>query len=160
MRGFLIDFVGKKPCFQLWSERGVYSEYSVAPPAPSIMIHSLLTHRKLRLQGWVALTLVWAAARLLHAQDTARQLAGPDAVSSQLGAEEVAQISALDSARMGLDSMEHWYGLPEAMFTDKQCKITPVITMTNRIAFLPRGDFVVVRCFQCPRRRQAGLKGD
>jgi imidazolonepropionase-like amidohydrolase len=26
---------------------------------------------------------------------------------------------ALDSARMGLTSMQHWYGLPEAMFTDR-----------------------------------------
>jgi len=27
---------------------------------------------------------------------------------------------ALDSARMGLTSMEHWYGLPEALFEDKR----------------------------------------
>ena len=27
--------------------------------------------------------------------------------------------NALDSARMGLTSMQHWYGLPEAMFTDR-----------------------------------------
>ncbi|GAB3291388.1 amidohydrolase family protein [Parahaliea aestuarii] len=27
--------------------------------------------------------------------------------------------NVLDSARMGLDSMEHWYGLPEAMFEDR-----------------------------------------
>ncbi len=27
--------------------------------------------------------------------------------------------NALDSARMGLTSMQHWYGLPEAMFTDQ-----------------------------------------
>ncbi len=31
----------------------------------------------------------------------------------------VTRINVLDSARMGLDSMEHWYGLPEAMFEDK-----------------------------------------
>lgn len=31
----------------------------------------------------------------------------------------VTQTNVLDSARMGLDSMEHWYGLPEAMFTDR-----------------------------------------
>lgn len=31
----------------------------------------------------------------------------------------VTRVNVLDSARMGLDSMEHWYGLPEAMFEDK-----------------------------------------
>jgi hypothetical protein len=30
----------------------------------------------------------------------------------------VYQVNALDSARLGLDSLEHWYGLPEALFTD------------------------------------------
>nr|WP_241971133.1 amidohydrolase family protein [Pseudidiomarina halophila] len=29
----------------------------------------------------------------------------------------VVRTNVVDSARMGLDSMEHWYGLPEAMFT-------------------------------------------
>ena len=32
----------------------------------------------------------------------------------------VARTNALDSARMGLTSMEHWYGLPEALFTDQR----------------------------------------
>lgn len=32
---------------------------------------------------------------------------------------DVVHLNALDSARMGLTSMEHWYGLPEAMFDDK-----------------------------------------
>jgi len=89
MRGFLIDFVSEKPCFQLCSERGVYSEYSVAPRAPSLMIHCLFTHRKLWLQAWVVLTPVWYAAPLLYAQDTAKQLGGSDAVNSQLAAGEV-----------------------------------------------------------------------
>jgi len=31
----------------------------------------------------------------------------------------VVRTNVLDSASMGLDSMEHWYGLPEAMFDDK-----------------------------------------
>ena len=31
----------------------------------------------------------------------------------------VTQVNVLDSARLGLDSMEHWYGLPEAMFEDR-----------------------------------------
>ena len=31
----------------------------------------------------------------------------------------------LDSARQGLDSMEHWYGLPEALFTDRTIQDYP-----------------------------------
>ena len=37
----------------------------------------------------------------------------------------VARIDVLDSARMGLDSMEHWYGLPEAMFDDRRIQHYP-----------------------------------
>ena len=37
----------------------------------------------------------------------------------------VARINVLDSARMGLDSMEHWYGLPEAMFDDRRIQHYP-----------------------------------
>lgn len=32
---------------------------------------------------------------------------------------DVVHMNALNSARLGMNSMEHWYGLPEAMFTDK-----------------------------------------
>src|SRR5262249_34455969 len=32
----------------------------------------------------------------------------------------VARVNALTSARWGLRSIEHWYGLPEAMFTDRR----------------------------------------
>jgi imidazolonepropionase-like amidohydrolase len=38
----------------------------------------------------------------------------------------VARINVLDSARMGLDSMEHWYGLPEAMFDDRRVQDYPL----------------------------------
>ena len=31
----------------------------------------------------------------------------------------VTRLNVLDTARLGLDSMEHWYGLPEAMFDDR-----------------------------------------
>ncbi len=37
----------------------------------------------------------------------------------------VYHMDALDSARLGLDSMEHWYGLPEAMFTDRTIQDYP-----------------------------------
>ena len=38
----------------------------------------------------------------------------------------VAWQNALQSARMGLTTMEHWYGLPEAMFEDKTVQDYPV----------------------------------
>ena len=37
----------------------------------------------------------------------------------------VYQVNALTSARMGLDSMEHWYGLPEALFEDRTIQDYP-----------------------------------
>ena len=38
----------------------------------------------------------------------------------------VVQTDVLDSARLGLDSMEHWYGLPEAMFEDRVIQDYPL----------------------------------
>lgn len=38
---------------------------------------------------------------------------------------EVADMNVAVSAGMGLDTMEHWYGLPEAMFTDKHIQHYP-----------------------------------
>ena len=37
-----------------------------------------------------------------------------------------AQLNVLDSARLGLTSMQHWYGLPEALFTDRAVQSYPV----------------------------------
>lgn len=41
---------------------------------------------------------------------------------AQLG---VTRTDVLDTARWGLTSMEHWYGLPEAMFTDRRIQDYP-----------------------------------
>lgn len=37
----------------------------------------------------------------------------------------VTDLNVLDTARMGLSSMEHWYGLPEALFDDRQVQAYP-----------------------------------
>jgi imidazolonepropionase-like amidohydrolase len=37
----------------------------------------------------------------------------------------VARLNVLDTARMGLTSMQHWYGLPEAMFLDRSVQDYP-----------------------------------
>ena len=38
----------------------------------------------------------------------------------------VARMNVLDSARLGLTSMQHWYGLPEALFEDRTVQDYPV----------------------------------
>lgn len=38
----------------------------------------------------------------------------------------VARLDVLDSARFGLDGMEHWYGLPEALFTGRTVQDYPL----------------------------------
>lgn len=38
----------------------------------------------------------------------------------------VTRVDALDSARWGLTTMEHWYGLPEALFTDQVIQDYPL----------------------------------
>ncbi|MBX2844204.1 MAG: amidohydrolase family protein [Flammeovirgaceae bacterium] len=39
---------------------------------------------------------------------------------------DVAWLNVLNTAKMGLISMEHWYGLPEALFTDKTIQNYPL----------------------------------
>ncbi|MEL7147503.1 MAG: amidohydrolase family protein [Bacteroidota bacterium] len=39
---------------------------------------------------------------------------------------DVAWLNVLNTARMGLTSMEHWYGLPEALFTDRTIQDYPL----------------------------------
>ncbi|MCG8436211.1 MAG: amidohydrolase family protein [Gammaproteobacteria bacterium] len=39
---------------------------------------------------------------------------------------DVARVNVLTTARWGLTTMEHWYGLPEALFTDKTIQDYPV----------------------------------
>src|SRR5258708_25530433 len=38
----------------------------------------------------------------------------------------VARANALDTARWGLNSMEHWYGLPESLFTNRTLQDFPL----------------------------------
>ncbi|MBI4538077.1 MAG: amidohydrolase [Gemmatimonadetes bacterium] len=47
---------------------------------------------------------------------------GTQAHLSQMG---VARMNALDAARLGLGSLEHWYGLPEALFDDRTVQDFP-----------------------------------
>lgn len=42
---------------------------------------------------------------------------------SQLG---VARMNALQAARLGLDTLEHWYGIPESMFEDRTIQDFPL----------------------------------
>lgn len=47
---------------------------------------------------------------------------GTQAHLNQMG---VARMNALDAARLGLGSLEHWYGLPEALFADRTIQHYP-----------------------------------
>ena len=44
---------------------------------------------------------------------------------AHLGQMGVARMDVLDAARLGLGSMEHWYGLPEALFNDRTVQDYP-----------------------------------
>ncbi len=44
---------------------------------------------------------------------------------AHLGQMGVARMNVLDAARLGLGSMEHWYGLPEALFDDRTVQHFP-----------------------------------
>ncbi len=54
--------------------------------------------------------------------EATRQGMGTQAHLGQMG---VAQMNALDAARLGLGSLEHWYGLPEALFDDRTVQDYP-----------------------------------
>lgn len=45
--------------------------------------------------------------------------------TAHLSQTTVARANALDTARMGLGSLEHWYGLPEALFNDRTVQSFP-----------------------------------
>ncbi|HSR69405.1 MAG TPA: amidohydrolase family protein [Acidobacteriota bacterium] len=49
--------------------------------------------------------------------ETARQVG--IRTTAHLNQMRVAQVDVLEAARLGLDCMEHWYGLPEALFDDR-----------------------------------------
>jgi len=60
---------------------------------------------------------------LFAALDEAETLGIPTAMHH--AQQSVAHANALDTSAHGLDTMEHWYGLPEALFTDKRLQHWP-----------------------------------
>jgi len=46
--------------------------------------------------------------------------------AAHLSQQGVARMNVLDAARLGLTSMEHWYGLPESLFTDRTVQDFPL----------------------------------
>ena len=56
----------------------------------------------------------------------------------------VAWLNALNTARMGLSSLEHWYGLPEALFDDwtvQDFRVPTTTTTTSPIGSEKRAVF-------------------
>ncbi|MEE4191646.1 MAG: amidohydrolase family protein [Halieaceae bacterium] len=81
--------------------------------------------RVVRKKGAVGVKFLGAAPELLEAAiDEANKLGMRTTMHhAQIS---VVRTNVLDSARMGLGSMEHWYGLPEAMFDDRRIQDYPL----------------------------------
>jgi imidazolonepropionase-like amidohydrolase len=81
--------------------------------------------RKISKQGATGIKFFGASPRIMSAAlDEAREVGLGSAMHhAQL---DVVNWNVLDSARAGMTSMEHWYGLPEAMFVDKIIQDYPV----------------------------------
>lgn len=105
--------------------------------APRMVVHSMFPEamdspadardwvRAVRKRGADGVKFLGAAPELIEAAMAEAQELGMKTAyhHAQLS---VTRINVLDSARMGLDSMEHWYGLPEAMFEDRRIQDYPL----------------------------------
>ncbi|MGD9022058.1 MAG: amidohydrolase family protein, partial [Lysobacterales bacterium] len=74
--------------------------------------------RRIARQGAAGIKFFGAPAAIMRAalDEAGKQGLGSAMHHAQL---DVVNWNVLDSARAGLTSMEHWYGLPEAMFTER-----------------------------------------
>ena len=81
--------------------------------------------RKIAKQGAAGIKFFGAPANIMRAalDEAGKQGLGSAMHHAQL---DVVNWNALDSARAGLTSMEHWYGLPEAMFEDRVIQDYPL----------------------------------
>jgi len=105
--------------------------------APRLQVHAMFPERMesadaarrwvraVKKRGADGLKFIGAAPELIEAAiDEAGKLDMKTAYHhSQIS---VTRVNVLDSARMGLDSMEHWYGLPEALFEDRVVQDYPL----------------------------------
>jgi len=81
--------------------------------------------RMIAKQGAAGIKFFGAPPDIMHAalDEAAKQGLGSAMHHAQL---DVVNWNVLDSARAGLTSMEHWYGLPEAMFEDQVIQDYPL----------------------------------
>lgn len=81
--------------------------------------------RRIARQGAAGIKFFGAPANIMRAalDEAHEQGLGSMMHHAQL---DVVNWNVMDSARAGLTSMEHWYGLPEAMFTDKVIQHYPL----------------------------------
>lgn len=80
--------------------------------------------RQIKQQGAAGIKFFGATPKVMAAalDEAQHQQLGTMMHHAQLN---VMRTNVLDSARLGLDSMEHWYGLPEALFTDRTIQDYP-----------------------------------
>jgi hypothetical protein len=81
--------------------------------------------RKIAKKGAVGIKFFGAPANIMRA---ALDEAGKQGLGSAMHHAQLAVVNwnVLDSARAGMTTMEHWYGLPEAMFEDKVIQDYPL----------------------------------
>lgn len=81
--------------------------------------------RKIAKEGAAGIKFFGAPANIMKAalDEAGKQSLGSMMHHAQL---DVVNWNVLDSARAGMTSMEHWYGLPEAMFADKVIQDYPL----------------------------------
>ncbi|MGE3465151.1 MAG: amidohydrolase, partial [Pseudomonadales bacterium] len=105
--------------------------------APRLMVHSMFPGGRITdpedARAWVRAVKRKGADGVKLRGGRAQALEAVMAETQRLGMQTshhhdqtaVYQVNALTSARLGLDSMEHWYGLPEALFTDRTIQDYP-----------------------------------
>ncbi|REJ80712.1 MAG: amidohydrolase [Acidobacteria bacterium] len=81
--------------------------------------------QRIAAEGADGIKIFGAAPEILAAtfDEAAKQGIGTAMHHAQTG---VVRTNVLDTARMGLDTMEHWYGLPEALFVDQRIQDYPL----------------------------------
>ncbi len=105
--------------------------------SPRLMVHALLTDfdmptpeaariavRAVHDQGADGLKFLGARPSVMKAAIEEAQSLGLKTAYHH-AQRTVTRVNALTSARWGLDSMEHWYGLPEALFDDRTVQNYP-----------------------------------
>lgn len=92
--------------------------YALLPESTSDAEHAQQWIKRIKARGADGVKLLGASPSVIKATlaETQKQGLGSAYHHAQV---RVKQLNARDTAQLGLSSIEHWYGLPEAMFTEQ-----------------------------------------